>query len=792
MGIIMLDFQWNSMVEGNGFKELAKPMYDKKMWDDNGSWFEPPKFRDVLDIALEVVGNATGQKWVGWLDDALFATTDLTGGYKSAEEVGLALGKKALTTVVSAGMGAASNYLGDLAGEALQGASKFANFAAQSGISMGTNYVTSVANSAVNSFYIGENGLAFNTDGFTKSLYSADTISGALGAGITGGMGALNLRDGNNITLNSKTFNTNGIKALNGLAGGLVQNGVALAMGGNANFNLLSFKGVGMLEFSFGKDGIKSKIGMGGTNISMQNLVGAFGGATNLHKNSQINNIGYDKTTLDALRSQWGFGDEVAKKQLEEIIKRDTILKFDAEGSEVAQSITENGQKIIHLNSSQNNGFIDLGLTLQHEAYRDGIVSDAQSQFIETANAVAGHTVMALAMANDKLYTKDMLNHISSDTNLQNDINAYMYAAYTGNTSLFAGYVGANYDSSADYWKFTKEGNIYWDGSDNLYDEDGKLLHEYSGKGSGHTYALAEALGITHAEAERLLTENADYKWDSEKKTFVDSNGNDVKNDSSKAAITSDMIKVRYDFQHNYVDKLNGAPMHSAVMAFQNDMILGNQNIKLSSEFYKSNEYFDFIVNSFAFANEYDKAMEKYGNVGNNKITNEIYENIMTQASFQSNENILYQYLEEGTISPVVGKSSITTKALYGAGLEYLGIQKGDLHSKLGVAVDLGTNNQKLPVVSLFPSDFLVNNSYGYTPGGGNNIGLYVEEHKIYYKHLYENSIAYASMYNLNNYAEKAGIWSFSIPSNYQIGNVGNSGEKTTGIHLHMEIQKWR
>lgn len=41
-------------------------------------------------------------------------------------------------------------------------------------------------------------------------------------------------------------------------------------------------------------------------------------------------------------------------------------------------------------------------------------------------------------------------------------------------------------------------------------------------------------------------------------------------------------------------------------------------------------------------------------------------------------------------------------------------------------------------------------------------------------------------------YAAKAGIWSFSIPSNYQIGNVGNSGEKTTGIHLHMEIQKWR
>ena len=35
----------------------------------------------------------------------------------------------------------------------------------------------------------------------------------------------------------------------------------------------------------------------------------------------------------------------------------------DAEGSEVPQSITENGQKIIHINSTLNDGFIDLGLT---------------------------------------------------------------------------------------------------------------------------------------------------------------------------------------------------------------------------------------------------------------------------------------------------------------------------------------------------------------------------------------------------------------------------------------------
>ena len=62
------------------------------------------------------------------------------------------------------------------------------------------------------------------------------------------------------------------IKTFNSLMGGLATNTSSLLMGGNANFNLLSYKGVGMLEFSFGKDGIKSKIGMGGTNISYQNL----------------------------------------------------------------------------------------------------------------------------------------------------------------------------------------------------------------------------------------------------------------------------------------------------------------------------------------------------------------------------------------------------------------------------------------------------------------------------------------------------------------------------------------
>ena len=66
--------------------------------------------------------------------------------------------------------------------------------------------------------------------------------------------------------------------ALNRVAGELVQNGVSLTLGENANFNIANIKGVEFLEFSFDKDGFSSKIGMNGTNISIQNLRNAAAG----------------------------------------------------------------------------------------------------------------------------------------------------------------------------------------------------------------------------------------------------------------------------------------------------------------------------------------------------------------------------------------------------------------------------------------------------------------------------------------------------------------------------------
>ena len=249
---------------------------------------------------------------------------------------------------------------------------------------MTTSYATSVTNSAINSFYIGEDGLAFNTDGFVESLYSAETISGAIGAGVTAGLGGINLRDGNNITLNSNTFNVGGIKALNGLAGGLVQNGVSLAMGGNANFNLLSFKGVGMLEFSFGKDGIKSKIGMGGTNISYQNLKAA---ASGYKEASKVTDWKYGSTetssTLNSI-NMLGYTTSGMNQQLAKNIWNEKLdVEYtNFEGNALGRADTENDTIYISekLLGGGKEGSAQLASMFSHEGLHLGGYDELQAR----------------------------------------------------------------------------------------------------------------------------------------------------------------------------------------------------------------------------------------------------------------------------------------------------------------------------------------------------------------------------------------------------------------------------
>ena len=285
-GEILLDFQWNSMKFNYGLNQLSMPVYDKKLWLSD-SFFEPPTIRSVASLVCDIAGSATGQSWwLGILDDALFASLDIVVEDKDVGEVATEFGKAALTNTISVGLGAASNGLSSLAGNISNTAAKVAT---QAAISASSAYISQVSNSYINALsYSAENGWSMDWDNANSSWFSNDTLAATLGAGIsTGistGLNQLNLFDSNNIALNNKIFNVDSIKNLNNLAGGLASSAVSFAFTGNATFNILNLTDFGtringgLLELTVGKDGISSKIGNGGTNISYSNIKSSIAG----------------------------------------------------------------------------------------------------------------------------------------------------------------------------------------------------------------------------------------------------------------------------------------------------------------------------------------------------------------------------------------------------------------------------------------------------------------------------------------------------------------------------------
>ena len=138
---------------------------------------------------------------------------------------------------------------------------------------------------------------------------------------------------------------------------------------------------------------------------------------------------------------------------------------------------------------------LKLGITLGHEAYRDGVKGDELTQKIETRNAVAGHTDMMTRMLGDSMYAVTLSGIIAGDRNLQLDLIARSLG-----DDVFNDYVDNCYDSSADYWRVVtdKNGNItnVQDDGDyehfNVYDENGKKKGRFDNDGTSLTKQIAD------------------------------------------------------------------------------------------------------------------------------------------------------------------------------------------------------------------------------------------------------------------------------------------------------------
>ena len=776
MGSIILNFQWNEIMQRKGFSELGKPVWDQKLYPGEMFGMEAPSIRTVASVAaaataavvgavaapftggssavLGAVAAAAIGAAITFTNEFVFAMLDLVGEYKSPEEIGKQLAIKAATDAVS--------VLGAGAGAAVSGISGIAGVAARTGVSVATGATSTVATNAIQ--YAGD------WDKFSDSMSSFDTWSGV----VTSAAGSLVTNSLNGLTLGKNNIKVDGfnssqigsIQNLNGTIGGLASAGLSYGLTGEATFNILNISGFGagassgLLEMTLSRNrGVTARLGTGGTDLSYGTVSSSLAGIKALNKSIQItraasrNNMGSAAT---ALRTQYGFGDDKQLAQLEEILKSRAELKRGT-GDGRAQTVTENGKRTVYLNSYKENMTreeqLALGITLGHEAYRDGITGDAQSQFNETAEAVLGHTALAKRMQSDSIYNDMMTGLINSDINLKSDISAFDYALATGDWGAFGSYVGNNYDYSADYWKLNRDGSLSYDGKANLYDENGKLIMKTDAKGIQGS--LEEILEIDNAY---YLMKQAGMRWNG--KNWL----NDLNSTDGSIKITSEMTvgkdKTSFSYGEIYknriiTDSING---YSATIENQNPYNV-YQNMVANGTMDIKPGYEGFFGDIKAFFKGTSKYISYEDFVEKNYITGD-----MPQEG--------KDYQTGLPIEIINGNNSLITTTFLATG--NLGTHYGiDFSVPIGTEVYALFFNEKAKAKFVF-------NSNG---NEGNYTNLNTELAYNYKGHLTNDNIVQRYMH-LSRKNESFSLYFQNTPFAYS----GNTGKMTTGPHLHLDI----
>jgi hypothetical protein len=180
----------------------------------------------------------------------------------------------------------------------------------------------------------------------------------------------------------------------------------------------------------------------------------------NWDKNIAIEKASGDSTGLSTiLRSQWGYGDDEAKTQLESILAEDTLL-LTGYGEREGQTVRDDDdRRIVYLKNYQSGmttgELLTLGTVLQHEAHRDGyepgkldangVPVTKESNTLETRAAVLAHTKMAERMLLDG-------QDLDLSKNLGLDLAMYEYAKSVDDMTIMDAYADNFYRSDRDYF----------------------------------------------------------------------------------------------------------------------------------------------------------------------------------------------------------------------------------------------------------------------------------------------------------------------------------------------------
>jgi hypothetical protein len=570
LGRLLADFTYWDIIDRKGKAEQAQPAWDKRMWDDTDSFFTAPTIRSVGQIAGTIVSGVVSAALtagtggvaaaaipfitagINTLNELVFGTLDASLGYKTLEEAGFEMGKSLLINTTSSLIGVGTNVLSS----AINTSSSFGKAVLQGATSALGSYTTNVASSYINAYDFNTGEMDWKTA--NSSWYSANTIASMASAGISSGLGnylsnpnvlsnsqqklfggAVNLATagsaelakygvytaynlGSGISLGDsfkKAYDDMGGLTINILNMGSIFDIIAGGIARNNNDGQLAksasgiklignlkneFSKTGLLEVNFGSSGITSRIGTGGIDVG--------GALYDLTKRgidySKIQNMA-DERKRNIAMIDYINGDWTAENTSMRIASGLDDLKLYSKYDKIGYTTLKDNEKgrIISIQDSGNDEIN--AIYLQHEAYRNGIVNDDNK--METRLATLAHTEMARKM-------NLSWEELAQNKNLVRDLIAYNLGM-----DIFNAYVDGNYDSSADYWKLTREGNLEYDGFATLRDADGKILRSYKEMGLRSMYDVEGALlwllnidrnDYARAEAVHELMENSELTHD--------------------------------------------------------------------------------------------------------------------------------------------------------------------------------------------------------------------------------------------------------------------------------------
>jgi hypothetical protein len=539
LGRLLSEYYYWQFSDSIGLAKVATADWDKPLWDSRESVFDAPTIRGVADLLGQVVAvvvSAAAAPVTGFAsiagmmalttaitvaDDFVFNAMDAAAGYKTWDEAGFAFGKSLVIGAASSVIGGVFNGVtgvsegflkagNGLTGMATSNISSSAGKAVVTGAMKGAELMTTgLVTSALGGItYSHQDKWGYSEDIFYEGIknipaaalsgMTSTVTAGLMNRGLEGFTGSLYM-DGTR---------------LSGFVGGLAGEGINYALGGDFSMNLfnldlISRRGVksGLLELHLGRDGARMNFGTGGADVSLGTLFSAARGMEAWAVNFELLASGEEAARTYASQMRTLYSGSAANRNEYEAILAGRTRIIEDRNAEATRSVYDEGTKIktitLGANALNDGSRFGLNVYFSHESYRDGKDNGAEMQSLERDNAVTGHMETARQLAAS-------YGAGSIDSAMLVEAMLYFYARRQGQTGIQRAIL-ETYDSSADFWRVLKNGDIFDDGRNGEISFENGQETIITKKSRGKQGSLEEFLGLAEGQGFSLLMKDAGF-----------------------------------------------------------------------------------------------------------------------------------------------------------------------------------------------------------------------------------------------------------------------------------------